>query len=117
MTKGYGEFKYIIKQIEFEGWEFLVIRPSHSVGNCLLQVRFSADGKEWGGRKWYLSPYMTVSEVVQTALAAVLAAVEHEAREHFLYQGRAIYGPHLNVTNLLELVDLGAVDVRPDVET
>lgn len=115
--KSYTDFKYIIDQIEFRDWRVQVIRPSHSRGNCLLQVRFQADGKEWGGRKWYLSPYMTYSEVVQTALAAVLAAVEHEAREHFLYRGRAIFGPHFNVARLIELVDLGAVDMRENVET
>lgn len=46
------------------------------------------------GRKWYISRHATASEVIQTVLAALLAAVEHEAREAFLYRGRAIFAPH-----------------------
>jgi hypothetical protein len=63
-----------------------------------LQV---TDG-EWTGRKWRLSLHMTDGEIVQTALAAVLAWHEHEARENFLYKGRAIFNPHLDLTILWE---------------
>lgn len=54
----------------------------------------------WRGRKWRLSPHMTKSEVVQTAFAALMAAVEHEAREQFLYMDRAIFHPHYDVDRL-----------------
>lgn len=56
----------------------------------------------WKGRKWRLSPHMTPGEVVQTALAATLAAVEHEAREGFTYKGVALFGPHMDVDKLAE---------------
>lgn len=39
------------------------------------------------GRKWYVSPYATDSEVVQTCLSAALASAEHQVREHFGYRG------------------------------
>jgi len=57
------------------------------------------------GRKWYLSPFMTKSEVVQTALKAVLTAEEHEARESFRYRGSAIFGPHFDVDSLVKLYE------------
>ena len=57
-------------------------------------------GRGGNGRKWFLSHHMTESEVVQTALAAVLAFVEHEAREGFEWHGRKIFGPHFDVKQL-----------------
>lgn len=65
------------------------------------------------GRKWRLSEHMTHSEVVQTALKAVLAAEEHETREQFHYRGRAIFGPHFNVDVLHAVCEADEhVDVR-----
>lgn len=48
------------------------------------------------GRKWYISSFMTESEVVQTALMAVLAFEEHEARENFFYRDSRLFGPHID---------------------
>jgi hypothetical protein len=81
-----------------------------------LQVRFRDEyGVEHHGRKWRLSEHMTRSEVVRTALAAVLAVEEHEARERFLYRGQAVYGPHFDVNVLADLVGCNrlAVETRP----
>lgn len=64
------------------------------------------------GRKWRLSPHMTKSELVQTALKAALTAVEHEARERFLYRGQPIFGPHFDVDSLVEICEAGATDER-----
>ena len=54
-------------------------------------------------RRWLISPYMTKSEVAQTAFKCVLTSMEHRAREHFLYKGRRVYGPHFDVDDLWEL--------------
>lgn len=43
---------------------------------------------------------MVKSEVVATAMKAVLAAEEHEARELFKYRGKAIFNPHIDVDAL-----------------
>jgi hypothetical protein len=48
----------------------------------------------WRGRKWPIEPEHTEGEIVRTALKAVLTAVEHEAREQFLFDGKAIFDPH-----------------------
>ena len=66
------------------------------------------------GRKWRISPVMTRSEVVQTALKAVLTYTEHEVRESFKYRGVSIFDPHYNVDELhaLRSKGKGALDVR-----
>lgn len=57
------------------------------------------------GRKWHLSPHMTDGEIVQTALMATLAFVEHEVREAFTYKDKRIFGPHLQLDALVEVAD------------
>lgn len=54
----------------------------------------------WFGRKWYLSQHMTETEIVKTALKAVLSAVEHEVLEKFKYHNLTIFDPHLSVEAL-----------------
>ena len=55
----------------------------------------------WNSRKWYLSKHMTENEIVQTALAAVLMAEEHEAREAFAYKGVNLFHPHIEIAALM----------------
>ena len=59
--------------------------------------------KEWRGRKWYLTPYMTESEVVFTAWAAFEAAVKHETMEGFRFDNQTVINPHVNFRKLLEI--------------
>lgn len=54
-------------------------------------------------RRWFLSPHMTKSEIVQTVFKCVMTSMEHRAREWFKYRGEAIFGPHFNVDSLHEL--------------
>ncbi len=89
----------ILDDIEYRGWSFLVLPMGD--GFC-LQAAFYAGGALQRGRKWYVSTHATRSEVVQTALKAVLTAEEHEAREHFRYKGKAIFFPHFDVDELVE---------------
>lgn len=106
----------ILSEVTYKDWRIRLkedgnLRP-------YLQVSFLAEDMESGtieeqrGRKWYLSQFMTKSEVVATALKAVLTAEEHEARESFRYKGRAIFGPHFDVDALYEFVRLSNIDVR-----
>jgi hypothetical protein len=119
-TLRYRDFVGILADVKFGDWRFHV----GSIGLAYyLQVQAEVDDNweasldlpagprkiEFKGRKWLLSRWMTRSEVVQTALMAVLAAVEHEAREQFLYRGAAIFGPHHDVGALRDLPQ----DVRP----
>lgn len=58
---------------------------------------------EQSTRKWLLSPFMTDSEIVQTAFKMILTAFEHEIREQFRYDGAPIFGPHFDVNDLRDL--------------
>lgn len=58
--------------------------------------------KEWHGRKWYLSDYMTDDEVVKTAYAAFKAAVEHEVMEGFTFDGQRVFNPHTPFQALMQ---------------
>lgn len=62
------------------------------------------------GRRWYVSRHATESEVVQTALLAVLQFREHEVREHFRYNGARCFGPHIAVEALCSVA--GKRDLR-----
>lgn len=95
-----AEIADVLSEIEYKDWELQLSYGSPQY----LQVRFFTywPRQEQHGRKWLLSQYMTKSEIVQTALAAVLAVEEHEARERFVFRGVAVYGPHIDVEALLE---------------
>lgn len=89
-------------------------------GRCYLQIIFDArDNDHQGvlpkpqtGRKWFLSPHMTKSELVRTLFMAILAVVEHETRELFTYKNTAIFGPHIDIEALRESCSIQ--DKRPE---
>jgi N-acetylglucosamine kinase-like BadF-type ATPase len=112
----YDTLRRALAEVRFRDWEFYLGDDGASLW---LQVRFRAPCNVAGGaprlvhgRKWRLSGFMTPSEVVQTALKAVLTAVEHEAREQFTYKGAAIFGPHFDVEDLVALVAAATLDSR-----
>lgn len=98
-----------VADLEYKDWQFRVEKDG--IGLWFLQARFverdviSGQRDIVTGRKWRMSMHMTKSEIVQTALKAVLTAEEHEARERFRFRGRAIFGPHLNIETLWEIAD------------
>jgi hypothetical protein len=112
-----SRFEALLAKVKFQDWAFIVGQDDD---RAYLQVRFLAadncsDGAELvpqSGRKWFLSPHMTDSEVIGTAFKAVMTAVEHETREQFTYRGAAIYGPHFNVDELVHLTKYGTTDGR-----
>jgi hypothetical protein len=100
----------IVKEINYKDWN---IQVRCDAERPYLQVQFREHDK-WkattttqSGRKWFLSPHMTRSEIVQTAFKAVLTAEEHETRERFHYKGAAIFGPHFNVDVLVGVCESG----------
>lgn len=106
----------LLANVTYKDWGFRV--GQDAVALYYLQVEFETRPEGggivvWTGRKWRISAHMTDSEIVQTALLAVLTAEEHEAREAFRYKGRAIFGPHLSVEKLWELTGgTDALEVR-----
>lgn len=63
-------------------------------------------------RKWYISPFMTESEIVETCWAMVCRSQIHVASEHFQYKGRRVYSQHFDVEYRITGCDLKAFDVR-----
>jgi hypothetical protein len=128
---GRKDFEAILADVEYGDWAIDVValaeqhaycedhRTSHMVETALaLRVRFLDNAETQTGRKWYLSPHMTRSEVVLTALKAILTAEEHEARERFRYKGRRIAGPHINVDFLVATTGLKEnLDLRDPADT
>ncbi len=123
----YAELSAIVDEIHFDtsiddGFRHLELRvgaenaASTADQSYWLQVRSTAlPGHPAGGRKWRISQHMTKSEVVQTALKAVIAWWEHETREAFLYKNVAVFGPHLDVEALVCIVQDRCFDVREPV--
>lgn len=97
----------------------LLLRPDNTdaVSRWYFQVeanRIDAVTGEPGvgkGGKAYLSPHATRSELAQTAFGLFKAYEEHEAREFFRYDGRQVFGPHLDVTALWNIAHM--TEVRP----
>ncbi len=79
---------------------------------CLLTAPDYTQGgitEEWHGRKWRVSLHSTTREIVGTAFAALLMALEHEARESFRYYDLPVFGPHIP----LEALSIAAL-ANPD---
>ena len=108
--------KEVLSHITYKNWWFIVETKNDGF---YLQIAFmgpdaddSGGGRviEQHGRKWLISPYMTKNELIQTAFKAILTAEEHEVRENFMYNGKRILGPHIDVDVLWKVCD--KVDVR-----
>ena len=98
----------VLSEIDL-GW----INLSLVVGDDYIQIKDETLPDDFNtGRKWRISAFMTTSEVVQTAFAALMAWWEHEAREAFTYKGQAIFGPHLDVEALHAFVSAGNFEYR-----
>lgn len=80
-------------------------------GRVFLQVSYFApctktkELKQWHGRKWYLSQYMTDDEIVKTAYVAFESCVKHEVMEGFKVDDKILFNPHLNFEELLSISD------------
>lgn len=112
----YDEIQMLLDdEVTFNDWEFHVKpfadNPNYPEGYepHFMQIQFMAPDLITGEserqycRKWSLSLHMTISEVVYTAFKAVMAALEHEAREQFRFRGASCLGPHVDVEQMVEL--------------
>ncbi len=108
--KMFEDIKTIIDQVAFKDRLFKLLKKGDGF---LLQMQYIETDVLTGKmakqhtRKWYISPWATESEIVQTALKCVLTSQEHIGREHFKYMGEKVYGPHNNVRDLVELTRAG----------
>lgn len=108
--KSKKDVEAIIAQVEFRDRTFVVLDKGDGY---LLQMRYrdadviTGEITDQHTRKWYVSPWATESEIVQTALKCVLTSQEHIGREFFLYKREKVYGPHLNVNDLIAVARSG----------
>lgn len=105
----------VVRDCEFMDYTFGVTRDAR--GAIYLQGVYSEDDVVTGKpdtqmtRRWFLSPQMTESEIVQTVFKCALTSMEHRTREHFKWRGRAIFGPHFKVSDLWKVCGV-AQDTR-----
>lgn len=84
-----------------------------------LQVQYLEEDINTGkvelqkARKWYVSPWATETEIVETAFKACRTSMDHVLKEHFLYKGRRVYSPHFGINARIAMCDNEAFDSRP----
>lgn len=120
MTYTVKDIQDIVNMCCFGDYSFEII--DNGKGSIYLQAKFPEQdivtGK-WEAqhtRKWLLSPFMTKSEIVQTAFKCCLTSMEHIAREKFKYRGKRIFGPHFDIDALHEICSERKFDCRPEQE-
>jgi hypothetical protein len=112
------QMRTILTDVRFMDYTFRVLEDGVGTGRLYLQASYvepdivTGAVEEQYTRKWWLSPYMTKSEFVQTAFKCALTSMEHRTREHFKYKGAAVFGPHFDVEELVRLSKEGKHDYR-----
>lgn len=110
-AKSLNEIREIIERVSFKDRSFVLLTPDS--GELFLQMQYWDTCVDTGlpekqhCRKWRISRYMTTSEIVQTCFKAVITSQEHIAREFFEYRGEAVFCPHYDVEQLVELCRSG----------
>ena len=103
------QMQAVVAACDFPGYDFGVIVDSRN--SIYLQGAYSEADVKTGRveiqktRRWFLSPQMVKSEIVQTVFKCVLTSAEHRTREWFKYRGKAVFGPHFDVDALWEIAD------------
>lgn len=103
----------LLENIHFQNYVFTV---RHSRGSVFLQAHYpdadiySGKIEEQFTRKWFLSPLMTDSEMVQTAFKCCFTSFEHRCREAFTYKGARVFGPHFDINDLVTICKDGRED-------
>ena len=92
-----NRFAELLERIQYKDLRF---RLGKDESRWYLQIRHA----HMGGRKWLLSEHMTDSEFVATVFKACLTWEEHECREAFRYRGQRVFGPHMDVDKLSNLL-------------
>jgi hypothetical protein len=95
------EIREIVNLCKYPEYKFSVFIDGR--GEIYLQAHYNEPDTITGKteiqatRRWFISPQMTRSEIVQTCFKCIITSTEHRAREWFTYREKAIFGPHFNV--------------------
>lgn len=95
---------HLLKEVEYkEGWNFILAAEKTAIYIQVEVWRADAHTGEMDfgyGGKAYLRPEMTDGEIVRRAFNLCMAFEEHEARELFRFNGRSVFGPHIDLCAL-----------------
>jgi len=111
------EMQAVLEDIRFYDYKFHIVNRT-TAAHAYLQATYvepdivTGEPETQHTRKWQLSEHMTKSEFVQTVFKCCITSMEHRTREHFRYQGHAVFGPHFDVDALLDLCKQRAFDYR-----
>ncbi len=115
------DIEKILKDVSFQDRKFLLLEKDDGF---LLQMSYMEPDVEKPGsepveqktRKWYISPYMTESEIVETAWACVQRSQLHIASEYFTYRGKRVYSQHFDIYARMYLCDHNCFDAREPIQ-
>jgi hypothetical protein len=82
-----------------------------AAGRVFIQIIYSTSDnhsenkeiKEFRGRKFYLSEFMTDDGIIKTCYFAFETCVKHEVMEVFKVDNITLFNPHVNFEKLLEI--------------
>jgi hypothetical protein len=115
------DIEKILKDVKFMDRTFLLLDKDDGFLVQMSYMEPDVENPEAGSveqktRKWYVSPYMTETEIVETCWAMVQRSMMHIAGEHFKYRGKRVYSPHFDIYARLYLCDHNCFDARDPIE-
>ena len=114
--KTFEEVHRIVSEVRCPPYTFKLIEKGPEI--WLLQLTYVENDTGTGElslqktRKWYISPYSTTTEIVETCYAACLRSAKHRIREHFTYVDRQVMSPHFHIIARVAYCDDGQFDRR-----
>lgn len=114
------QIQNILNAINFKDRKFLLLDKGD--GFLIQMEYFEPDVEKPGSdpvsqktRKWYVSPFSTESEVVETCWAMVCRSQMHVASEHFTYKGWRVYSQHFDINSRIDMCHDEMFDVREPI--
>lgn len=113
--KSLAQVRGIVANVSFMDRTFRVLEKGEGY---LLQIEYmekdivTGELEKQSARKWYVSPFSTETEIVETAFKAARVSMDHVLKEHFKYEGIRVYSPHFNVRARMLLAELKDHDGR-----
>ena len=99
--------KGIMAEVQFPGYDFEVGVLANHYSIRVRYIEADVDtGKEEVqlGRLWVFPAGQKTDQIVQTAFKALMTSYEHRIREHFLFRGTQVMGPHRDLDVLATLL-------------
>ena len=97
VSRVFDSVRRLLDRVHYKGWAFHL----QTVGNrVFFYVAFTALDTRTGepsvqvGREWLLPEDPSAEDVIRTVFLAIKTAEEHEMRELFLFDGKALFDPH-----------------------